>query len=187
MWKGRRRPKPAIPFYTDLMTKLILRSEAPEDVAAIHAVTEAAFLDVPHTSHSEQFILAALRDTGVLTVCVVAEMDGSVVGSVAASPVSISDGTSGWFGIGPVSVIPKLQGRGIGSQLIREALARLSDLGASGCVVLGEPSYYKRFGFMNEATLVLPGIPSEYFMAMSFGQPLPSGTVAYHEAFSMAE
>lgn len=40
---------------------------------------------------------------------------------------------------------------------------------------------------MNEATLVLPGIPSEYFMAMSFGQPLPSGTVAYHEAFSMAE
>ncbi|WP_061303193.1 GNAT family N-acetyltransferase [Achromobacter piechaudii] len=169
------------------MTKLILRSEAPADVAAIHAVTEAAFLDAPHTSHNEQFILAALREAGALTVSLVAEMEGSVVGNVAASPVSISDGTSGWFGIGPVSVIPKLQGRGIGSQLIRKALARLSDLGASGCVVLGEPSYYKRFGFMNEATLVLPDVPPEYFMAMSFGQPLPSGTVTYHQAFSMAE
>lgn len=184
---GYSRPKAAIAFYTDLMTKLIIRSEAPKDVAAIYAVTESAFFDAPHTSHNEQFILAALRDAGVLTVSLVAEMDGSVVGNVAASPVSISDGSSGWFGLGPVSVIPKLQGRGIGSQLIREALGRLSDLGASGCVVLGEPSYYQRFGFINEAKLVLPDIPPEYFMAMSFGQALPTGTVTYHQAFSLAE
>src|SRR3546814_338884 len=114
-------------------------------------------------------------------------MDGSIVGNVAVSPVSISDGTSGWFGVGPVSVIPKLQGRGIGSQLMREVLARLSVQGASGCVVLGDPSYYQRFGFKNEARLVLPDLPPEYFMAMSFGQPLPTGTVTYHQAFSIPE
>lgn len=169
------------------MTKLIIRSETPEDVAVIEAVTESAFFDAPHTNHKEQFILAALRDAGALTVSLVAEMDGSIVGNVAISPVSISDGASGWFGVGPVSVIPKLQGRGIGSQLMREALARLSKQGASGCVVLGDPSYYQRFGFKNEAGLVLPDVPPEYFMAMSFGQPLQTGTVTYHQAFCMSE
>ncbi len=167
------------------MSKLIIRPEALEDVAAIEAVTQSAFLDAPHTSHNEQFILAALRDGGALTISLLAEMDGAIVGNVAVSPVSISDGASGWFGIGPVSVIPKWQGRGIGSQLMREALARLSEQGASGCVVLGDPSYYRRFGFKNEVRLVLPDVPPEYFMAMSFGQALPTGTVTYHQAFTM--
>lgn len=165
------------------MTKFIIRSEAPEDVAAIEAVTESAFLGAAHTNQNEQFILAALRDAGALTVSLVAEMDGSIVGNVAVSPVLISDGTSGWFGVGPISVIPELQGRGIGSQLMREALARLSEQGASGCVVLGDPAYYQRFGFTNNARLVLPDVPSQYFMALSFGQPLPAGTVTYHQAF----
>ncbi|MGV3656077.1 MAG: GNAT family N-acetyltransferase [Noviherbaspirillum sp.] len=169
------------------MTKPIIRSEVPEDVAAIEAVTASAFLEAPHTDHNEQFILAALRDAGALTVSLVAEMDGAIVGNVAVSPVSLSGGTAGWFGIGPVSVIPGLQGRGIGSQLMREALARLSGQGASGCVVLGDPSYYQRFGFTSQASLVLPDVPSEYFMALSFGPAMPTGTVTYHPAFGMAK
>ncbi|WP_041646751.1 GNAT family N-acetyltransferase [Aromatoleum aromaticum] len=167
------------------MTKLIIRSEAPEDAAAIEAVTESAFRHAPHSDHNEQFILAALRDAGALSVSLVAEMDGVIVGNVVLSPVSISSGAAGWFGVGPVSVIPELQGRGIGAQLMREALARLSAQGASGCVVLGDPSYYKRFGFANEAGLVLPDVPPEYFMALSFGQPMATGTVTYHHAFGM--
>ncbi|WP_182344414.1 GNAT family N-acetyltransferase [Comamonas koreensis] len=169
------------------MTTLIIRPEVPEDVAAIETVTAAAFLYAPHTDHNEQFILAGLRDAGALTVSLVAEMDGSIVGNVAMSPVSISDGTEGWFGVGPVSVIPKLQGHGIGSQLMRAALQRLSEQGASGCVVLGDPSYYQRFGFTNEASLVLPDVPPEYFMALSFTQQRPIGTVAYHQAFSLTQ
>lgn len=165
------------------MTKLIIRSETPEDVAAIEAVTESAFLGAAHTNQNEQFILAALRDAGALAVSLVAEIDGSIVGNVAVSPVVISDGTSGWFGVGPVSVIPELQGRGIGSQLMREALAKLSEQGASGCVVLGDPAYYQRFGFTNNARLILPDVPPQYFMVLSFGQPLPTGTVTYHHAF----
>lgn len=179
-------PSYTLPSILIYMKKLIIRSEAPEDVVAIEAVTASAFLDAPHTNHKEQFILAALRDAGALTVTLVAEMDGAIVGNIAVSPVSISDGASGWFGVGPVSVIPKLQGRGIGSELMREALGRLSEQGASGCVVLGEPSYYQRFGFTNNARLVLSDVPPEYFMALSFGQPLPTGTVTYHQAFSMS-
>ncbi len=176
--------KPSVFTYTGLMTKLIIRPETLADFAAIETVTGAAFRDAPHTSHNEQFILAALRDAGALSVSLVAEQGGSLLGHVAVSPVSISDGTSGWFGIGPVSVIPRLQGRGIGSQLMREALGRLAEQGAAGCVVLGDPSYYQRFGFKPEARLVLPGVPSEYFMALSFGQVVPAGTVTYHPAFS---
>jgi putative acetyltransferase len=166
-----------------LVTTLTIRPEAPEDIAVIEAVTESAFLNAPHTDHNEQFILAGLREAEALTISLVAEMEGVIVGSVAVSPVSISDGNLGWFGLGPVSVIPKWQGRGIGSELMREVLKRLSEQGASGCVVLGDPSYYQRFGFVNDTNLVLPDVPPEYFMALSFRLPTPSGTVAYHHAF----
>src|SRR5690606_15751646 len=103
MW-DRYHPERSLPVNERLlidprseMTKPIIRSEAPEDVSAIAAVTESAFLDAPHTGHNEQFILAALRDAGALIVSLVAEMDGAIVGNVAVSPVSISGGTEGWF------------------------------------------------------------------------------------------
>jgi putative acetyltransferase len=147
-------------------------------------VTASAFLDAPHTSHTEQYIVNALRRAGKLAISLVAEADGIVIGHVAISPVSISDGTSGWFGLGPISVLPQHQRRGVGSQLIREGLRILRDRGASGCVVLGEPGYYSRFGFQADPNLVLPGVPSEYFQTVAFDSSRPRGTVTYHEAFS---
>ena len=166
------------------MTALIIRCETPDDIDEIEAVTASAFLDAPHASHSEHLILAALRDAGALSISLVAEMDGTIVGNIAVSPVFISDGTAGWFGIGPVSVIPQRQGQGIGSQLMRQVLKRLSEQRASGCVVLGDPAYYQRFGFNCDVNLVLPGVPPEYFMALSFTELTPTGTVTYHHAFS---
>jgi len=162
---------------------LLIRSEIPSDIAAIETVTESAFRNAPHTDHNERFILAALRAAGALAISLVADKDGAVVGHVAVSPVSISDGTDGWFGIGPVSVIPECQGRSIGSQLVREALRLLEESGSSGCVVLGDPAYYQRFGFRSEPGLVLPDVPPEYFMAVSFRPCLPRGVVTYHQAF----
>lgn len=67
---------------------------------------------------------------------------------------------------------------------MREALRRLREQGAAGCVVLGEPAYYSRFEFKSESGLVLPDVPAEYFQALSFGSSLPSGVVTYHAAFS---
>lgn len=160
-----------------------IRPEITNDVAAIEAVTVAAFLNAEHTSHTEQLIVDGLRKAGKLTLSLVAECDGKVVGHVAVSPVIVSDGATEWFGLGPISVVPELQRRGIGSQLMREALSQLRARGAAGCVVLGDPRYYERFGFKAEPGLVLPGVPPVYFMAMSFGPAVPQGDVAYHAAF----
>jgi len=161
-----------------------IRRETSADLAAIDAVTIAAFLDAPHTSHTEQFIVKALRNAGALSISLVAELNSSVVGHVAVSPVSISDGASGWFGLGPVSVTPEHQGCGIGSRLMQEALVLLRKRNAAGCVLLGAPAYYGRFGFRPETNLLLPNVPREYFQALSFGSPLPRGIVSYHEGFN---
>jgi len=164
--------------------KIRIRDENSGDPQAIEAVTVSAFLHAAHTSHAERYIVNALRSAGGLAVSLVAEADGIIVGHVAVSPVSISDGASGWFGLGPISVLPQHQRRGIGSQLMREALGLLRSRGACGCVVLGEPEYYGRFGFRAQPSLVLAGAPAECFQAISFDSSQPRGVVTYHEAFN---
>lgn len=163
----------------------MIRPESPGDVETIHALTAAAFLNAPHTSHTEHLIVDALRAAGQLVLSLVEEQDGALVGHVAVSPVTIRDGSHGWFGLGPISVLPEHQGLGVGSALMRAALARLREQGAAGCVLLGEPAYYGRFGFRAVPGLVLPGVPPEYFQALAFNGPLPHGEVAYHEAFDV--
>ena len=160
-----------------------IRREQPDDVEAIHAVTIAAFDTAPHTSRTEQFIVRALRGTDHLAVSLVAELDGRIVGHVAASPVTIDDGTPGWYGLGPVSVAPQWQGRGLGSRLVRAALAELRELGARGCLLVGEPGYYGRFGFRAEPQLVYPGVPPQYFQALCLEGALPAGVVTFDPAF----
>ena len=141
-------------------------------------------LEAPHTSYTEQFIVKALRNSRALTISLVAEEDGVIVGHVAVSPISISDGTPDWFGLGPFSVIPECQNRGVGSKLMHEAISALKNTGAAGCVLLGDPIYYSRFGFKPKPNLILPDVPPEYFQALSFRSHLPQGIVAYHDAFN---
>ena len=164
-----------------------IRTETAADVAAIEAATISAFLNAPHTSHTEQFIIRALRRAGVLAISLVADAQGTVIGHVAVSAVSISDGASGWFGLGPISVVPEHQCRGVGSRLMHEALRILRERSAAGCVLLGEPEYYGRFGFQADPNLILPDVPSEYFQAIALDSSRPHGTVSYHEAFKARE
>lgn len=164
-----------------------IRTERPHDIDAIARLTVAAFKNEVHSSHTEQFIVDALRRSEQLTVSLVAVDDDAIVGHVAISPVTLSSGATRWYGLGPVSVWPDRQGQGIGSALIKAALARLQDLGAAGCVVLGEPGYYGRFGFAAHPELELPGVPPEYFQALAFEGALPTGVVKYHEAFEATE
>jgi len=163
---------------------LVIRDEEPRDVATIAALTRAAFTGHPHSNDTEYLIVAALRRFGALTISLVAEEAGRVVGHVAFSPVTIADGSPHWFGLGPVSVAPEKQRRGIGSALIEHGLARLRELGAAGCVVLGEPEYYTRFGFAHDAQLTYAGVPPEYFLALPLGTTSAAGEVRYHTAFA---
>ncbi len=160
-----------------------IREERSGDVVAIERLTIAAFRDAPHTDHTEQFIVRELRRSCALAISLVAESEGEVIGHVALSPVSIADGAKDWYGLGPISVLPSRQRTGVGSQLMQHALAQLEHLGAAGCVVLGDPGFHGRFGFIAQPSLVLPGVPVEYFQAVRFRHPLPSGVVTYHPAF----
>ena len=167
------------------MTKqtIVIRDETESDAAVITQVTVAAFETLEISNHTEQFIVEALRSARGLTLSLVAEIDGRVVGHIAFSPVAISDGAKDWYGFGPVSVLPEYQRRGIGKALILEGLSRLKKLGAKGCCLVGHPQYYRKFGFENSTGLVHEGVPQEVFFALSFDGHFPRGDVMFHEGF----
>lgn len=160
-----------------------IRDETAADVKAITAVTIAAFEPLEISGHTEQFVVAALRATGALSVSLVAEVAGQVVGHIAFSPITLSDGSPHWYGLGPVSVLPAYQRQGIGKALIHEGLARLQAMHAQGCCLVGHPGYYTKFGFQNLPGLVLEGVPPEVFFTLSFDGHVPQGTVNFHPAF----
>lgn len=162
---------------------VIIRGESPADTGAIAKVTVAAFETLPISNHTEHFIVAGLRAANALSVSLVAEMDGQVIGHIAFSLVTMSDASPNWYGLGPVSVLPGYQRQGIGSALIREGLSRLQRLGAAGCRLVGHPEYYRRFGFQNVQGLAIPGVPNEVFFALSFGGRFPQGIVQFHNSF----
>ena len=162
---------------------IFLRPERPEDVDAIRTLTESAFQTAPHTDGTEHVIIDRLRAAGALTLSLVMEADGNIVGHVAFSPVTVSASSARWYGLGPISVDPSRQGEGIGGRLVEEGLQRLKALGAAGCVLLGDPAYYSRFGFVSDPKLTLAGVPPEYFMRVAFSPVYGGGTVSYHPAF----
>ncbi|MDY0282446.1 MAG: N-acetyltransferase [Salinivirgaceae bacterium] len=162
---------------------MIIRKETVADIEAITEVTIAAFKTLPISQHTEQYIIDALRDADALAISLVAEIDERVVGHIAFSPVTVSDGETGWYGLGPVSVLPEYQKQGIGKSLIDEGLSLLKELGARGCALVGDPNYYKRFGFRNYPELAHEGIPQEVFLALPLTERAPQGIVVFHEGF----
>ncbi len=163
---------------------MIIRHETASDIDAISEVTIAAFQTLAISQHTEQFIIQALRDAHALTISLVAEFGGQVVGHIAFSPVTMSDGSANWYGLGPISVMPAFQKKGIGKSLMSEGLSSLKALGAQGCALVGDPNYYQRFGFANHPQLIHEGIPQEYFMVLPFGEAVPKGTVTFHPGFA---
>ena len=157
------------------------------DSKAISEVTRAAFRTLPISNHTEQFIIHALRKANALTISLIAEIEGHVVGHIAFSPVSISDGNLNWHGLGPVSVLPEYQKQGIGKSLVNKGLSLLKNSGSEGCALVGDPAFYQRFGFRNEPTLLYENIPQEYFLVLPFTDKTPHGTVVFHDAFSATD
>jgi putative acetyltransferase len=163
---------------------LTIRPELPGDAPAIRALTEAAFRNVAHSDGSEADVVDRLRADGDLTLSLVTtNMDKAIIGHIAFSPVTISDGSEGWYGLGPCSVIPTRQRTGIGSAQVEAGLAELRARGARGVVLLGSPKYYGRFGFEHDPVLAYPDAPAEYFQRLVLVGEAPSGTVRYAPAF----
>jgi putative acetyltransferase len=143
---------------------VVIRNEIPDDIDAITEGTEAAFQFLDISNHTGQFVIEALRFAGVLTLSLVAEVDGHVVGHISFSPVTISDGTQGWYGLGPVPVLPEFQRQGIGETLIHRGLSWLRSMHADGCCLGGYPEYYKMLGFDNMAGFVHEGYNWKSFL-----------------------
>ena len=162
---------------------MIIRNEIKEDIEAISEVTIAAFQNLQISNKTEQFIIHALRKAGVLSISLVAEIEKQVVGHIAFSPVTISDGSKNWYGLGPISVMPEYQKQGIGKTLVNEGLSLLKAQGGKGCALVGDPGYYQRFGFRNIPSLIHEGVPQEVFLVLPFDKTIPKGTVLFHEGF----
>lgn len=163
---------------------MLIRPEQPGDVAAIHAVHTSTF-----PTDAEARLVDALRAACRLSVSLVAEHAGQVVGHIAFSPVSVAGRTAGGLGLAPLAVTPECQKRSIGSQLVREGLAVATRYGAGFVVVLGHLGYYPRFGFRGARAV---GLDNEYgadeaFMVLELlpgSLPASGGLVRYGAEFA---
>jgi putative acetyltransferase len=164
---------------------MIIRLENEGDADAIHALTAAAFQGKPYSDGTEAHVVDALRAAGALTISLVAEDYDEMVGHVAFSPVTINGQPGRWYGLGPVSVTPARQRQGVGTALIKTGLSQLRALGADGCVLLGDPAYYGRFGFVSDPALRYRDVNPGYVQWLSFTGEAPAGEVVFHPAFDV--
>ena len=160
-----------------------IRDEQPADKEAIFRLTAAAFELMPYSDGSEPVIIDKLRENGDLALSLVAVDGGEVVGHIAFSPVTINGVADHWFGLGPVSVKPEKQRNGIGSKLVLAGLDWLKSHGANGCVLVGDPDYYARFGFKSDGNLSYGDVPTEFVQWLSFDGKSPVGVIIYSPAF----
>jgi len=163
----------------------MILSQPPNYYDAIWKINIASFAAHPYSHQTEHLIVDALRNADALTVSLVAEVDGDVVGHIAFSPVQIGGKDCMWFALGPVAVLPSLQRQGIGQELVNEGLRILRGLGARGCVLVGDPAYYRRFGFRHDPGLLMEGVPPENLLCLPMVEPVPQGHVSHHSAFSV--
>lgn len=163
---------------------ITIREEQPSDYDRIREVTELAFRDRAYSCKREHLIIDLLRQAHALTVSLVALSKSEVVGHVALSPVSLSEAKGPWFGLGPISVLPELQGLGIGSALMNAALSWLRGEQAAGCVLVGDSQYYSRFGFINDPSLSVKGVPPAFTLTKRLCPNDDRGVVRFHEAFT---
>jgi putative acetyltransferase len=165
------------------MPELEIREEQAADRPTIHAVTEAAFRHMPYADGDEQDVIERLRAALALTLSLVAVENSKVIGQVTFSPATITEGTGPWFALGPASVAPSRQGCGVGSALIAEGLARITALGALGCILTGNPDYYSRFGFHIAPQNTPDNESAIYFQLKLISGAQPAGRFCFHPAF----
>ncbi|MDJ0512079.1 MAG: N-acetyltransferase [Methyloceanibacter sp.] len=165
---------------------MLIRPEAPADEPAIDRVLRDAFAARSHTNHAEVAIVRALRDHGDLTLSLVAEVSETIVGHIAFSPVSVAGRHDSWFGLGPLAVRTGVQRQGFGSALVRYGLEDLRLRDAIGCVVLGDPRFYGRFGFLSDGRLRYKNLPARFVQRIVFRGEPPTGDITYARAFDLA-
>lgn len=165
---------------------MLIRAERPADRDAIHDLTVRAFTGKPYSEGTEAPIIRLLRQSGDLTLSLVAEEDGVVIGHVAFSPLRIGGASRNWFGLGPISVEPARQRSGIGKALIGRGLEILKAQGAAGVALIGDPHVYRGSGFVSDGRLTYKGLEARYVQRVLFCGPEPEGELHFADAFDRA-
>lgn len=168
-----------------MLAELLIRPEQAADIAAIEQVVHAAFLTEIYSNQTEYLLVNALRKAQALTIALVAEYQQQIIGYIAFSKVMIDEEDHGWYGLAPLAVDPSWQNQGVGSALVNAGLNALITLDAAGCVVLGDPYYYGRFGFQASPHLSLADVPAAYFLGLKFKEHAVLGAVEYHASFAI--
>ncbi len=166
-----------------------IREERLDDIEVIRALNFAAF-----GRPQEGGLVDALRANGGLSLSLVATIDERLVGHILYSPVSISCNGKEVVGagLGPMAVVPELQRKGIGAELIRAGNEKLKRLGCPFIVVLGHPQYYPRFGFRPARAHAIRcqwNVPDDVFMILSLEESRMKGVAGlakYRDEFSAA-
>lgn len=173
---------------------MLIREEQPADIEKIFQVNIDAF-----GGDTEAKLVDMLRASAQPFISLVAVRDNQIVGQIVFTPVDLSNGTSDGsseikiMGLGPMAVVANHQRQGIGSELIKEGLARVAALGYDAVVVLGHAHYYPRFGFVPATQYQIKSeydVPDDVFMIMELTNGAlqgKHGTIKYHQAFSMVE
>ncbi len=160
---------------------VIVVAETEGDVDAREALLDLSMGPKRKTKSSEKLRRGRRPSEGLAFVA--RDGAGAVVGTVRLWDVKLGEGGAAALLLGPLAVDPSIKNSGIGSALIREGLQRLAAAGAKGCVVMGDPAFYKKFGFRNEDDIVFPGCAPQYFLALALSGQMACGNVRYHEAF----
>ena len=158
-----------------------IRQEQIGDEAVIADVTRAAFAGKAYADGNEDELPAKLRDAGALILSLVAVNGKTVIGHVALSPAKVGDAK--WLAVGPVSVVPDHQSKGIGSALVNHAVAVAQAYGRGGVVLEGDSAFYSRLGFVQSDALTHQGKPSRHLQAIPFDGEA-AGDVEFHRVFS---
>lgn len=165
---------------------MLIRVEIPIDAPGIDALLRRTF-----AGGGEADLIRDLREDGMLTLGLVATDDeGTVVGYVAFSPVSIEGEDLQWVGLAPLAVDETLRGQGLARQLVYEGLDSLNEFGYAAVVTLGDPALYSRLGFELAAHYDLrcrwPGTETAFQIHPLAPDALQgvSGLVEYHDHFN---
>ncbi|OGW37389.1 MAG: hypothetical protein A2Y97_01300 [Nitrospirae bacterium RBG_13_39_12] len=119
-----------------------IREEKDTDINRIAEIHNRAF-----NGPTEARIINKLRKNGNLTISLVAETDGKILGHISYSPMYNKNKEVIGIGLAPVAVLPSHKKKGIGSELIRKGNDIALSKGYTRIFVLGDPAYYSRFGF----------------------------------------
>jgi putative acetyltransferase len=166
---------------------VIIREETPADRSDVDALLRQAF-----GRDDESKLVLRLREDGAIGAALVAEADGKVIGHLVLSwlPTRMDGRPVRAVALAPMGVRPAHQRRGVGSRLLAAAIAKARQIGAQAIVVLGDPAYYRRFGFSSDLAAKLEApFSGPAFMALEL---VPgalagvSGLVVYPPAFRLS-